>query len=63
MNQKSKEYGRKMWQNQWAVYNTRTDWCTHAPATTERTQGNIASIAVKRETIVRDTVNNVLLAA
>ena len=63
MMQKCKEYGRKMGQNQWAVYNTLTDWCTHAPATTERTQGDIASIAVKRETIVRDTVNNVLLAA
>ena len=42
--------------NQWAVYNTLTDWSTHAPAARESSQVNIASISYKRGETVRDTI-------
>ena len=63
MLRKSKDYGDRMGKNQWAVYNTLTDWSTHAGATTERSKKNIAAIRVQRAAKVRDAVNNVLLAA
>jgi len=48
-----KEYAQKMGRTQWAVYNTLTDWSTHAPAATKKSQQNIASINHKRSEIVR----------
>ena len=52
------EYSDKMGYNQWAVYNTLTDWSTHAPAATKKTQANIASVNHKREEIVRNVCNS-----
>jgi len=50
--------------NEWAVYNTLTDWSTHASAATKKSVPNIASISHKRGEIVRATVlNNFRLAA
>jgi hypothetical protein len=49
-------YSKKMGTNQWAVYNTLTDWSTHAPAARESSQVNIASISYKRGETVRDTI-------
>ena len=63
MIEKSRDYGRRMGRNQWAVYNTLTDWSSHADATTERSRKNISAIRVQRAAKVREAVNNVLLAA
>ena len=63
MIEKSRDYGRRMGKNQWAVYNTLTDWSSHADATTERSKKNISAIRVQRAAKVREAVNNVLLAA
>ena len=63
MVQKSKDYENRMGKNKWAVYNTLTDWSTHANPTTERSKQNIAAIKVQRAAKVRDAVNSVLLAA
>ena len=57
-------YQRSLGSNEWAVYNTLTDWSTHAPAATKKSVNNIASISHKRGEIVRATVlNNFKLAA
>jgi hypothetical protein len=57
-------YKRSLGSNEWAVYNTLTDWSTHAPAATKKSVSNIASISHKRGEIVRATVmNNFKLAA
>ena len=48
-----KEYSNKMGYNQWAVYNTLTDWSTHAPASTKKSESNIASVKQKRSDVVR----------
>jgi hypothetical protein len=53
-----KQYSDKMGYNQWAVYNTLTDWSTHAPAATQKTQANIASVNHKRQEIVRNVCNS-----
>ena len=50
------EYASKMGDNQWAVYNTLTDWSTHAPASGKQSQTNIASISYKRGETVRETI-------
>jgi hypothetical protein len=47
------EYSDKMGYNQWAVYNTLTDWSTHAPASSKRSVPNIASVRQKRSDVVR----------
>ena len=60
---KSKDYGDRMGKNQWAVYNTLTDWSSHAGATTSKSEKNISATRVKRGQIVRRVVNEVLLAA
>lgn len=52
------QYSDKMGRNQWAVYNTLTDWSTHAPAATQKTQANIASVNHKRQEIVRNVCNS-----
>ena len=52
-----------MGMNQWAVYNTLTDWSSHAGATTAKSERNIAATRVKRSQTVRRVVNEVLLAA
>ena len=52
------QYSGKMGRNQWAVYNTLTDWSTHAPAATQKTQANIASVNHKRQEIVRNVCNS-----
>jgi len=44
--------------NQWAVYNTLTDWSTHAPAATKKSEINIASVSSKRQDVVRRVVNS-----
>ena len=53
-----KQYSDKMGYNQWAVYNTLTDWSTHAPAATKKNQINIASVNTKRQDVVRRVVNS-----
>lgn len=52
------EYSQKLGQNQWAVYNTLTDWSTHAPAPTKKSEANIASVNTKRQDVVRRVVNS-----
>jgi len=57
-------YRNTLGYNKWSVYNTLTDWSTHAPAATKKSVPNIASISHKRGEIVRATViNNFKLAA
>lgn len=57
-NMYTSHYFKKMGANQWAIYNTLTDWSTHAPAARESSQVNIASISYIREQKVRETVIN-----
>ena len=57
-NMYTSHYFKKMGANQWAVYNTLTDWSTHAPAARESSQVNIASISYIREQKVREIVIN-----
>lgn len=57
------KYSRELGMTQWAVYNTLTDWSTHAPASRESSQDNIMFIKYKREDIVRNTVNKLLKRA
>ena len=52
------QYSDKMGKNQWAVYNTLTDWSTHAPAATKKSEINIASVSSKRQDVVRRVVNS-----
>jgi hypothetical protein len=52
------DYSNKMGRNQWAVYNTLTDWSTHAPAPTKKSEINIASVSSKRQDVVRRVVNS-----
>ncbi len=52
------QYSDSMGYNQWAVYNTLTDWSTQAPAATKKTQANIASVNHKRQEIVRNVCNS-----
>ena len=59
----SKEYGARMGKNQWAVYNTLTDWSSHAPATTAKSESNYSMVSAKRGQVVRRVVNEMLLAA
>jgi len=53
-----KGYSARMGHNQWAVYNTLTDWSTHAPAATKKSEINIASVNSKRQDVVRRVVNS-----
>ena len=53
-----KGYSARMGRNQWAVYNTLTDWSTHAPAATKKSDINIASVRSKRQDVVRRVVNS-----
>ena len=53
-----KGYSARMGYNQWAVYNTLTDWSTHAPAATKKSEINIASVSSKRQDVVRRVVNS-----
>jgi len=53
-----KSYSARMGHNQWAVYNTLTDWSTHAPAPTKKSEANIASVNTKRQDVVRRVVNS-----
>jgi hypothetical protein len=57
------KYSRELGMTQWAVYNTLTDWSTHAPAARASSQDNIMFIRRKREDIVRNTVNKLLKRA
>ena len=52
------QYADKMGRNQWALYNTLTDWSTHAPAASKKSQVNIASVNQKRQEVVRKVVNS-----
>jgi len=52
------QYSQKMGKTQWAVYNTLTDWSTHAPAPTKKSQLNIASVNQKRSEVVRKVCNS-----
>jgi hypothetical protein len=52
------DYKSRMGANKWAVYNTLTDWSTHAPAARAATQVNIASVSHKRQEVVRKTLNS-----
>tara|TARA_A100001015_G_scaffold95274_1_gene105886 strand:+ start:1086 stop:2030 length:945 start_codon:yes stop_codon:yes gene_type:complete len=52
------DYSRKLGPNQWAVYNTLTDWSTHAPAATKKSEINIASVSSKRQDVVRRVVGS-----
>ena len=53
-----KGYSARMGRNQWAVYNTLTDWSTHAPAATKKSEANIASVSSKRQDVVRRVVGS-----
>lgn len=52
-------YAPKMGHNMWAVYNTITDWSTHAPS---RSKDNIA-LMQRRTTKASEVMENYLLAA
>jgi hypothetical protein len=57
------EYRDRLGKNRWAVYNTLTDWSTHAPAARKASEINIASVRHKRQEQVRKTLNsNIWLA-
>ena len=61
--EKWEQYSVELGRTQWAVYNTLTDWSTHAPAARASSQDNIMFIRRKREDIVRNTVNKLLKRA
>jgi hypothetical protein len=52
------QYSEKQGRNQWALYNTLTDWSTHAPAPSKKSEINIASVSHKRQDVVRRVVNS-----
>jgi len=52
------EYRERLGRNRWAVYNTLTDWSTHAPAARKASEVNIASVRHKRQDTVRKTLNS-----
>ena len=53
-------YRSRLGKNKWAVYNTLTDWSTHAPAARKASEANIASVRHKRQEVVRKTVHSVV---
>jgi len=44
--------------NQWALYNTLTDWSSHAPASRKSNQINIANVQRERQETVRKVVGS-----
>ena len=52
----STHYSKVLGNNKWGLYNTMTDWSTHAPSSTSKTVDNIASISYKRAEQVKDTM-------
>jgi hypothetical protein len=48
------KYSRKLGKNQWTLYNTFTDWSTHAPAARQST--DISNLQRKRESVVQRVV-------
>ncbi len=49
-------YSKVLGKNKWALYNTMTDWSTHAPSSTNKTADNIAAISYKRQEQVKETM-------
>jgi len=49
-------YSKVLGKNKWALYNTMTDWSTHAPSSTHKTANNIAAISYKRTEQVKETM-------
>jgi len=56
-------YKSRLGNNKWAVYNTLTDWSTHAPAARKSSEINIASVRHKRQDVVRKTVFSTVFQA
>ena len=54
-------YKKRLGDNLWAVYNTMTDWSTHAEVS-KRSENNIASVQHQRQQTVKDVVNSELLS-
>ena len=50
-------YSKRLGRNYWALYNSFTDWSTHAPAST-RSSHNIAAIKTSRQTVVRNHIQS-----
>ena len=48
-------YSNKLGKNMWALYNTFTDWSTHAPAS--RKHADLATLTRKREQSVQEIIN------
>ena len=48
-------YKKAMGANLWAVYNTLTDWSTHAPTRSKKT--NVANLTVRRQEKVREFIS------
>ena len=51
-------YSKRLGHNYWAVYNALTDWSTHASASRDTSQANIASIQNDRQQTVRQAVQS-----
>jgi len=49
-------YRKRLGANYWAVYNTMTDWSTHAPSARESTMVNIASVKNQRHEAIRSAI-------
>lgn len=56
-------YKSRLGNNKWALYNTLTDWSTHAPAARKASEINIASVRHKRQDVVRKTVSSSVFQA
>jgi hypothetical protein len=52
-----KEYSKKLGKNYWALYNSFTDWSTHAPVS-NRSSSNVAAIQSSRQNLIRDYISN-----
>jgi hypothetical protein len=49
-------YKKRLGSNFWAVYNTMTDWSTHAGTARESTMANIASVKNQRHEAIRSAI-------
>jgi len=55
LNKYQNHYKKAMGANLWAVYNTLTDWSTHAPTRSKKT--NVANLTVRRQDKVREFIS------
>ena len=54
---------KKLGRNEWAVYNTMTQWATHAQVSQKRSKKNVAAVKINRADKVREVSKSHLLAA